>query len=172
MSDQENHSIHDDHHEVTIETLKTPPLRIQPAPTGKRVVAALIDSLIAGVILELVLLLVHQRFLDPLVFSTQFLSIAFLYYFVQEATFASTVGKTLLGLRVVGNGGDPVSTREAIVRNLLRIVDWLPILYLVGGLAIICSRKKQRLGDIVAGTVVTIAAKEEATPTPAPFLFH
>jgi len=172
MSHQENHSINDDNHEVTIETLRTPPLRIQPAPTGKRVVAALIDSLIAGVVLELILLLVHQRFLGPLVVSAEFLVVTFLYYFAQEAVFASTVGKNLVGLRVVGNNGDPVATREALIRNLLRIVDWLPMLYLMGALAIILSGKKQRFGDVAAGTVVTIVAKKEATPPPAPFLFH
>ena len=172
MSDRENHSNHGDHHEVTIETLRTPPLVIQPAPVGKRVVAVLIDTLIVGVVLALILLLIRQSFSEPLVVSVEFLAVTFLYYFVQEAAFASTVGKNLVGLRVVGTSGDPVSTREALVRNLLRIVDWLPILYLVGGLTIFLSGKKPRLGDIVAGTVVTIAAKKEATPPPAPFLFH
>jgi uncharacterized RDD family membrane protein YckC len=172
MPYQENHPIHDDHHEVTIETLRTPPLHIQPAPTGQRIVAALIDSLIAGVVLALIIVLIHQTFSDALVVGAEFLAATFVYYFVLEATFASTVGKNLLGLRVVGNSGDPVSTREAFVRNLLRTIDWLPILYLVGALAMILSAKKQRVGDIMAGTVVTIVAKKEATPPPAPFLFH
>jgi uncharacterized RDD family membrane protein YckC len=172
MSRQENHSDHDDHHELTIETLRTPPLVIQPAPIGKRIVAALVDSLVAAVVLIFILLLIHQGFSDLLMVNAEFLAVTFLYYFVQETAFASTVGKNLFGLRVVGKSGDPVSTQEALGRNLLRIIDWLPILYLVGGLTIIVSGKKQRLGDIVAGTVVTIVAKKETTPPPAPFLFH
>jgi uncharacterized RDD family membrane protein YckC len=114
----------------------------------------------------------HHRFTDLLLVSAQYLALTFLYYVLQESVFASTIGKHLLRLRVVGNGGDPASIQEALIRNLLRLVDWLPLLYLLGALTIAISSKKQRLGDIVAGTVVTLVAERDINPPPAPFLFH
>ena len=172
MSQSANHPSDDYHNEVTVETLRTPPLRIQPGPALKRVVAAVIDSLIACAVYLLILLSIHQKFANPFLVSAEYLTAMFIYYFLQESAFASTIGKSLLGLRVVGNSGDPVSTREALIRNLLRFVDWLPVLYMLGALALVLSSKKQRIGDIVAGTMVTIAAERDINPPPAPFLFH
>jgi uncharacterized RDD family membrane protein YckC len=172
MSQQADHPSHDDHNEVTIETLKTPPLWIQPAPIRKRIIAGLIDSLIAGVAWVSLVLCLHQKFAGPLVVSAEYIAVTFLYYVLQESMFASTIGKHFLGLRIVGNGGDPVSIREALIRNLVRVVDWLPLLYLFGALAVIISSKKQRLGDIAAGTVVTLVPERDINPPPAPFLFH
>jgi uncharacterized RDD family membrane protein YckC len=86
--------------------------------------------------------------------------------------FASTVGKHLLGLRVVGNEGDPVSVHEALIRNLLRVVDWLPVFYVLGAIAVARSSKRQRIGDLVARTMVTLVAERDINPPPAPFLFH
>ncbi len=65
-----------------------------------------------------------------------------------------TVGKRLLGLRVVDAGGLRLEPAQVVVRNLLRFVDALPALYLTGGIACVLSRRRQRLGDLAAGTVV------------------
>jgi uncharacterized RDD family membrane protein YckC len=73
-----------------------------------------------------------------------------------------TVGKRLLGLRVVDARGLRLEPSQVIVRNLLRAADALPGLYLVGGVACLLSRHRQRLGDLAAGTVVI------RTPTHAP----
>src|ERR1035437_6542485 len=70
-----------------------------------------------------------------------------------------TVGKRLLGLRVVDAGGFRLEPSQVIVRNLMRFVDGLPALYLVGGIACLVSRNRQRLGDLAAGTVVIRAPK-------------
>lgn len=72
-----------------------------------------------------------------------------------------TVGKRLLGLRVVDAGGFRLEPSQVIVRNLMRFVDALPALYFVGGIACLVSRHRQRLGDLAAGTVVI------RTPKPA-----
>jgi uncharacterized RDD family membrane protein YckC len=61
-----------------------------------------------------------------------FLALVLGYYFGLEAAFGQTVGKYLLGLRVVRPDGNRPSTSAITVRTLLRIVDWLPLLYLVG----------------------------------------
>jgi uncharacterized RDD family membrane protein YckC len=65
-----------------------------------------------------------------------------------------TPGKKFLRLRVVDAEGLKLQFHQIVVRNLLRFVDSLPVLYLVGGLACWCSRKFQRLGDIAANTIV------------------
>ncbi len=70
-----------------------------------------------------------------------------------------TVGKRLLGLRVVDAGGFRLEPSQVIVRNLMRFVDALPALYFVGGIACLVSRHRQRLGDLAAGTVVIRAPK-------------
>lgn len=70
-----------------------------------------------------------------------------------------TVGKRLLGLRVVDAAGLRLEPSQVIVRNLMRFVDGLPLFYLLGGIASLVSRHRQRLGDLAAGTVVVRAPK-------------
>ena len=65
-----------------------------------------------------------------------------------------TVGKKLLGLRVVDAEGMRLQFDQIVTRNLLRFVDLLPVAYVVGGLSCWLSRKCQRLGDIAANTIV------------------
>jgi len=65
-----------------------------------------------------------------------------------------TVGKRIFGLRVMDAGGRRLSFGQIALRNLLRFVDVLPLLYLAGGAALVLSKRCQRLGDMVADTVV------------------
>jgi uncharacterized RDD family membrane protein YckC len=63
-------------------------------------------------------------------------------------------GKAALKLRVVGDGGHPLSFGQSVARNLLRAVDVLPMFYIVGMVAMVISPEAKRLGDMAAGTVV------------------
>jgi uncharacterized RDD family membrane protein YckC len=65
-----------------------------------------------------------------------------------------TLGKRLVGLRVMDERALRLEFSQVVVRNLLRFIDLLPALYLVGGLACFTSRRYQRLGDLVASTIV------------------
>ncbi len=65
-----------------------------------------------------------------------------------------TPGKRLLGLRVVRNGGGGVDIGTSAARNLIRFVDFLPFGYFAGMVSIIANQRNQRLGDLVAGTIV------------------
>lgn len=65
-----------------------------------------------------------------------------------------TLGKKLLRLRVMDEGGLPLRFSQVVLRNLLRAVDVLPVAYLVGGAVMSLSPRAQRLGDIAAGTIV------------------
>jgi hypothetical protein len=57
-------------------------------------------------------------------------------------------------LRVVDASGLRLRPSQVVIRNLLRVVDGLPVFYAVGGLVALCSRRHQRLGDLAANTVV------------------
>jgi uncharacterized membrane protein SpoIIM required for sporulation/uncharacterized RDD family membrane protein YckC len=65
-----------------------------------------------------------------------------------------TPGKRMVGIRVVSDTGNAVSLSAAAARNLLRIADFLPPPYLIGGLLVALHPRGKRLGDMVAGTVV------------------
>jgi uncharacterized RDD family membrane protein YckC len=65
-----------------------------------------------------------------------------------------TLGKRMLRLRVVDAQGLRLKFSQVVMRNLLRFVDMLPVLYLVGGIACLISRRSQRLGDFAANTIV------------------
>lgn len=65
-----------------------------------------------------------------------------------------TVGKKMLGLRVIQDTGVRVGVYQSLLRNLVRPLDKLPIFYLVGGAAALFSNTQQRLGDLLAGTIV------------------
>jgi len=78
----------------------------------------------------------------------------FLYFMVLEGARGATVGKMVTRIRVVREDGSPCGLASAIVRNVLRVVDILPFLYIVGLVLISRSDKRQRLGDRLAKTVV------------------
>jgi uncharacterized RDD family membrane protein YckC len=65
-----------------------------------------------------------------------------------------TPGKRLAKIRVIKESGRPINVYEAIGRNLLRAIDWLPSFYGVGIICMMLNREHKRLGDYVAGTVV------------------
>lgn len=65
-----------------------------------------------------------------------------------------TIGKRLLRLRVMDAQGLRLTFSQIVMRNLLRFVDGLPALYMVGGLACLLTGRAQRLGDLAANTVV------------------
>jgi len=76
----------------------------------------------------------------------------FLYLWLLEASFGATLGKAMIGIRVIQTTERNPFAAHAI-RNLLRVVDGLGF-YLVGAMVAGCSRMHRRLGDICAGTVV------------------
>jgi uncharacterized RDD family membrane protein YckC len=70
-----------------------------------------------------------------------------------------TLGKKVLGLRVMDERGLKLRPSQVVIRNLLRAVDVLPLFYALGGLISFFSARSQRLGDLVAGTVVVRMVK-------------
>lgn len=82
----------------------------------------------------------------------------------------ATPGKRALGLIVLHRDGTPVGLPASLTRNLLRTVDFLPLLYGFGLLSIVLSRDFQRLGDIAGGTLVVyrVASTQHGSIPAAP----
>jgi uncharacterized RDD family membrane protein YckC len=77
------------------------------------------------------------------------------YFWVSEALWSGqTVGKKAFRLRVVGDRGEPLTFMQAGIRNIVRIVDFLPYAYGVGLIVLFVNGKGKRLGDLAAGTIV------------------
>lgn len=75
-----------------------------------------------------------------------------------------TPGKKMLGISVVGDDLTPISFGSSLVRNLLRTVDFLPFMYLLGLVSMVSNPHFQRLGDLAAGSlVISIKASAKAT---------
>ena len=83
-----------------------------------------------------------------------FLFIIFAYFILMEAYVGWTVGKRILGMRVVDGTGNKIGFSKALIRNLLRFVDGLPALNILGIILIVSSPRGQRFGDRVAKTFV------------------
>jgi uncharacterized RDD family membrane protein YckC len=77
------------------------------------------------------------------------------YFLISEAAWnGQTLGKRALRLRVVGDQGQPLTIGQAAVRNLIRVVDFLPLMYAFGIVVMFLNRRAKRLGDFAAGTLV------------------
>ncbi|WP_162005644.1 RDD family protein [Dictyobacter vulcani] len=94
----------------------------------------------------------------PVVDTIWLLTCVVVYFFVQEALFSTTLGKTIVGVCVVDIHGRPISVRAALIRNVVRLVDAWPNWYIVGIIAARMSPNYQRLGDRVARTYVIAVA--------------
>jgi uncharacterized RDD family membrane protein YckC len=129
-----------------------------------RFFAAIVDGILMGVAMTVLMFLLSDGFdmsamsegdvtaLSGL--SLPLVLVSWGYMIVFEGLFGGTIGKLILGMRVVNAEGGNAGLGRALVRNLLRIIDMLPFAYLLGAIMVASSDTKQRLGDRVAGTYV------------------
>lgn len=142
-------------------------LELPLAGVGSRFVALLVDTLLQGLIFTAVIVLLIVADADGFaafaVTGVTVFSLLFVYPIAFELVAGGrTPGKRWSGLRVVCDDGTPVTFRASALRNLLRLVDVLPGMYLVGTIAIFASRGNQRLGDLAAGTIVVREPRAKA----------
>ncbi|HEY0721408.1 MAG TPA: RDD family protein, partial [Gammaproteobacteria bacterium] len=71
----------------------------------------------------------------------------------------ATPGKKAMGLTVVHDNGTPIGWPASLIRNLLRVIDFFPLLYGAGLLSMLINRQFKRLGDLAAGTLVVYAER-------------
>ncbi|WP_336038115.1 RDD family protein [Halobacterium yunchengense] len=124
------------------------PIGLHHDVLGRRTAAALFDSILVVAILQI---LISRP--SPTALLLLF-TVPFAYFIVLEAFWGKTLGKLMLGLEVVTESGEPISLNQSIVRNLLRVIDGLPTMYLLGFILAAFSDRTQRLGDKVANTLV------------------
>jgi uncharacterized RDD family membrane protein YckC len=103
-------------------------------------------------------------FATALVFLAIFLVQWWYSAILEWALAGQTIGKKLVGIRTLSDRGVRVGFVQAVIRNLVRIVDLLPGLYLVGGVSTLLDTHGRRLGDLAAGTIVV---RERRTPAPS-----
>ncbi|MCB1775946.1 MAG: RDD family protein [Candidatus Competibacteraceae bacterium] len=139
-----------------IETPEGIELSLRVAGPVARVLAWSVDSLIRYGALWVLLMALAMLGKSGL---GLWLIILFLAEWLYPAVFevyagGATPGKKALGLKVIHANGTPIDWPGALIRNLLRAVDFLPLLYGFGLVAMLCNRNFQRLGDLAAGTLV------------------
>jgi uncharacterized RDD family membrane protein YckC len=141
---------------------------VRYASLGERFVASIIDLILVAVVTVIISIpfgiaaWMGSFFASP--FAAAFNGLFFggftfiiwiLYYSYFEGTSGQTLGKSAMSIRVVDqNTGQTIDMARAFIRSLLRIIDFLPVLYFIGFIIVLATPRKQRLGDIAAGTVV------------------
>ena len=166
-----------------IDTPEQVELAYSVAGIGSRFVAVLLDSLILGAffLAEILSMVAFagatsalasgdggvvgaavKWFIALIVFIN--FAVAWGYFAWFEAYWhGQTPGKRVMKIRVIKDSGRQITLFEALARNLLRVVDYLPGFYLVGLITMLCNKRSQRLGDLVAGTIVVHERLDEAS---------
>lgn len=163
---------------LIIETPERVPLHFALASIGNRFLACAIDHTIQGLALLLIALAslslarfyAIQEFISSApkwVFAVMgillFLTFSSYFAFFEWLWSGQTPGKRWLKLRVIREDGRPITFWEATVRNLVRFLDMMPSpFYSIGLISVFSTERDQRIGDMVAGTVVVREREEEA----------
>lgn len=127
-----------------------------------RVLAYLLDLLIrvgicvvAYILLTLAGLVIGFTVASGLSMLFMFVLVFFYYVIFEAGKRGASPGKRAMGLRVVDTSGAPISWGQSFIRNMLRFADGMPApTYGFGLLATLLNRRFQRLGDLLANTVV------------------
>ena len=174
----------------TIDTPENIEFAYDVAGIGSRFLAAIVDTLAIGAGEAIVFILIGVA-VSTLELNTSaagsllaalgaLLAFAILwgYYIAFELLWnGQSPGKRLIGLRVVREGGRPITFVGSAIRNLIRIVDFLPAFYGIGVVVMFVDRRARRLGDLAGGTLVvkerrgvtleSLTARSVAAPAPA-----
>jgi uncharacterized RDD family membrane protein YckC len=154
---------------LEVETADHVVLRYDLAGAGTRGSAALLDAILSLAMvfgLSIAAVLVGARL--PASLASQLAGVAaflilasWVAYFVllEWLWNGQTIGKRRAGLRVIGPDGEPARFTAVLIRNVLRLIDFLPAWYAIGVTTIFLTPRSQRLGDLAAGTYVVRAPK-------------
>lgn len=144
---------------IRIATPEGVELELRLAGVGSRSIGALLDEVVRWILFGACAVLVFALDVSGGWEVTILVLLQFLLRFVYDVVFevgasGRTPGKRLAGLRVVRTGGRPVDFVSSAIRNVLRVVDFLPLLYGLGMLVVLVTARNQRVGDLAAGTLV------------------
>lgn len=146
-------------------------LPLRPAGPLLRTCAFLIDLLLRVLLAALVLAVVRQfgELGGGLALLLLFLLTWWYMVLFEVLWLGRTPGKYLCGLRVLQTNGSPPDWGCSLLRNLLRLIDLLPVAYTLGLVCSLSNRRFQRVGDLVAGTLVVhdrLPRWQPASPRP------
>ena len=119
----------------------------------ERIVATVVDLLVMIPLVAATAAVLGAGTQSEAVFLSIILVGYFSYYIIPEWLYGRTLGKQLTGIIVLRSDGRVPSLEQAVLRNLLRIIDGAGG-YLLGLLVILFTNKNQRVGDLLSGTVV------------------
>lgn len=169
--------------EVNIMTPEQVEVSFELAGIGSRCIAMIIDILWQALgILVLFLLFLASGGSSPDLFATStwlivfyvvilFFTMGGYFLYFESSKNGQTPGKKAVGIRVVRDTGHPIDFRSALLRNLMRLVDFLPFNYGVAIISVFFSPEYRRLGDYVGGTlVVKVGKKAEDLAPRAPVM--
>ncbi|MFO7947139.1 MAG: RDD family protein [Armatimonadota bacterium] len=168
---------------ITIRTPEQIEIEYELAGLGSRFVACLLDTLIVTVGMAVLVLAAWLlftffagtsllRLIPAVIIGISGLLAYVLYYIICEMQMeGQSPGKRATGLRVIRDDGRPISLADSVIRNLVRIADFLPGSYFVGIISVWFSRYSRRLGDYAAGTIV-VKERTTAAPQPPPAGVH
>ena len=144
--------------ELVILTPEHVPIRLFAAGLGSRFLAVAFDTLVvyslatgASLLLSLAL---PFGFTSGLTITSTFLLKWGYDVWFEVRRQGRTPGKALLGLRVVDRRGLPITFQQSFVRNVTRMLDFVPFFYGVGGVTALLHPHGRRLGDVLADTLV------------------
>jgi uncharacterized RDD family membrane protein YckC len=156
---------------LSIDTPENVAFGYDVAGIGSRFLAALVDTIVILLlqgIVNFVLILLAGEFLRAALpsessyfiwISAIFGLVAFAFFwgyyiFFEMSWNGQSPGKRWVGLRVIRTDGTPITLTESIIRNLIRLVDFLPFYYGLGVVTMFINSQSRRLGDLAAGTLV------------------
>lgn len=139
-----------------VETPEGVELIITPAGLCPRIFAYLIDLSIRSVFLLVagIILFFVGSAGTGIMLVLSFLAEWFYPVYFEVYRGGATPGKKALGLIVLNDDGTPLRFSSSMLRNLLRVVDFMPVAYFAGIVTLSINSKYKRLGDLSAGTVV------------------
>ena len=163
---------------LIIETPERVPLHFALASIGNRFLACAIDHALQAITIALMVvaflilanystlgerLTAAPKWVYAVLIVILFLIVSGYFAFFEWVWRGQTPGKRWLKLRVIREDGRPVTFWEATVRNLLRSLDMMPApFYSIGLISVFVSSLDQRVGDLIAGTVVVREREAEA----------
>ena len=139
-----------------------PPAALEVHVTGRRVLTTVVDAIIFSVFFWVLAMLFGTSSTEAGGISLSlgglgtpiYIVAVFAYYLLIEGYLGQTLGKMLLGIKVVREGSGRVpGLGAAAPRTVLRIIDGI-LVYAVAFVSVLASQKNQRLGDMVAKTLV------------------
>jgi uncharacterized RDD family membrane protein YckC len=141
---------------ITIPTPEGVSLELTLAGLGSRTVAGALDLVFKGLLVGLLLIVLVAAMGDGVAVIAPAAGLTMLLYDVLFETLGGgrTIGKRMGGLRVVRSSGRPVDLVASMIRNVLRLVDGMPLSYLPTIVSIVVTQRNQRPGDLAADTVV------------------